>query len=198
MQARQQSIVILISGEGSNMLAIAQALRRESWPARISAVISNKAQAPGLAKAKGLGLPCELLEAIAGEVREAYDQRLLKRVLAFEPDWVVLAGFMRILSAEFVHALKNRLINIHPSLLPAFPGLNTHARALAAGVKTHGATVHWVIPALDAGPIIAQSQLDVVPDESAVELAARVQALEHALYPQALARLIFERQHEKQ
>lgn len=185
-----QRLVILISGQGSNMLALAQACRQENWPAGVVAVVSNRPQAAGLVKAREMGLRTEVLEALPGETREAYDRRLAELLGALQADWILLAGFMRILSAPFIAQFAGRIINIHPSLLPAFPGLHTHRQALAAGVTRHGATVHFVIPALDAGPIIAQASLPVLSGDDEASLATRVLALEHQLYPEAVRTLL--------
>jgi phosphoribosylglycinamide formyltransferase 1 len=185
-----QRLVVLISGGGSNMLALAQACQKEAWPAKIVAVVSNRPDAGGLPKARELGLATHVLSPGQGEQRKAYDQRLGDLIHAQQPDWLILAGFMRILSAEFVARFSGKIINIHPSLLPAFPGLHTHRRALEAKVARHGATVHFVIPELDAGPIIAQSELEVTPEDSESGLAARVLKLEHELYPKAMRMLI--------
>jgi phosphoribosylglycinamide formyltransferase 1 len=185
-----QRLVVLISGGGSNMLALARACQEEAWPAKIVCVASSRADAAGLPKAKSLGLATQVLTPSDGETRAEYDQRLGDFVGAFQPDWVVLAGFMRILSAEFVARFSGKIINIHPSLLPAFPGLHTHRRALEAKVARHGATVHFVTPELDAGPVIAQSDLEVLPEDTESGLAARVLQLEHQLYPKALRMLL--------
>jgi phosphoribosylglycinamide formyltransferase 1 len=185
-----QRLVVLISGGGSNMLALAQACRQESWPASIVGVLSNRADAGGVTKAQALGLHTEILTPNAGEARLVYDQRLADRIHALKPDWLILAGFMRILSSEFVARFSGKIINIHPSLLPAFPGLHTHRRALEAKVARHGVTVHFVIPELDAGPIIAQSSLEVLPEDTESSLAARVLQLEHQLYSKAMRMLI--------
>ncbi len=185
-----QRLVVLISGGGSNMLALAQACQKEAWPAKIVAVVSNRPDAGGLPKAQALELATHVLSPEPREPREAYDQRLGDLIQAQQPDWLILAGFMRILSADFVARFSGKIINIHPSLLPAFPGLHTHRRALEAKATRHGATVHFVIPELDAGPIIAQSELEVLPGDDESSLAARVLKLEHALYPKALRMLI--------
>ncbi len=181
-----QNLVILISGRGSNMVAIAQACRDEGWPARVAAVVAHRADAPGVSAARALGLPVEVVESAGRADREAFDAELAARIEAHRPDLVVLAGYMRILSAAFVARFAGRLVNIHPSLLPAFPGLHTHRRALAAGVKVHGATVHLVTDALDDGPILAQVAVPVLPDDDEDALAARVLRAEHRLYPAAL------------
>ena len=196
--ASMNDLVILISGGGSNMVALAQACEQRQWArrfgARIRAVISNRPQAAGLAKARDLGLTTEVLDHQAfaehAQPREAFDAALRERVLAFEPQWVVLAGFMRVLTPTFLSAFPQRVINIHPSLLPAFPGLHTHERALAAGCRVAGATVHWVTEVLDGGSIIDQAVVPVFDGDDANQLAARVLSQEHLLYPRALERVM--------
>lgn len=182
-----KNIVVLISGRGSNMIAIAQACVEQRWPARIAAVISNRADAAGLAAARSLGLPVEVEVSKGVADRDAYDEALARRVDAHRPDIVLLAGYMRILTPRFVERFAGRLVNIHPSLLPVFPGLDTHRRALDEGVKLHGATVHLVTAELDSGPIIAQAAVPVLPADTPETLAARVLEAEHRLYPQALS-----------
>ncbi len=172
-------IVILISGRGSNMRAMVEA----GLP--VAAVISNRADAAGLAYAAGQGIATAVVEHRDYATREAFDAALAQAIDGFRPDLVVLAGFMRILTAGFVLRYQGRLLNIHPSLLPAFPGLDTHARALAAGVKLHGATVHFVTAELDHGPIVIQAAVPVLPHDDEAQLAARVLAEEHRIYPQA-------------
>ena len=188
-----KNIVILISGRGSNMIAIAQACRRDRWPARIAAVISNRPQAAGLEAARGLGLATEVLDSAGRADREAFDAELAQRIDAHAPHVVVLAGYMRILSTAFVERYAGRLVNIHPSLLPSFPGLHTHRRALEAGVKAHGTTVHLVTAELDSGPILAQAVVPVVDGDDEDRLAARVLAAEHRLYPMAVRWLVEDR-----
>ena len=179
-------LVILISGRGSNMVRIAECCRDESWPAEVVAVISNRPDAAGLQSAAAMGLPTDVIDHQGFESRDAFDLALADRIEALQADLVILAGFMRILGQPFVDRFANRLVNVHPSLLPAFPGLQTHQRALDEGVKVHGASVHYVIPELDAGPIIAQAVVPVAPDDTADTLMARVQAAEHQLYPRAI------------
>ncbi len=179
-------IVVLISGRGSNMTAIAQALRDERWPARIECVIADRPHAAGLERAAACGLPTDTVDHRLHGAREAFERALAAAIDRHAPDVVVLAGFMRILGDVFVERYAGRILNIHPSLLPAFPGLSTHRRALQAGVAVHGATVHLVGSELDAGPIVAQAALAVRPDDDESRLAARVLALEHRLYPMAL------------
>jgi phosphoribosylglycinamide formyltransferase-1 len=173
-------IVILISGRGSNMEALLDA----GLP--VSAVISNRADAKGLEAAEARGIPTRVVEHRAFERREAFDAALATEIDRFAPRLIALAGFMRVLTPQFVQRYDRRLVNIHPSLLPAFPGLNTHERALAAGVKLHGCTVHFVTSELDHGPIVIQAALGVRPSDSPATLAARVLRQEHVIYPRAV------------
>ena len=186
-----KNIVILISGSGSNMSAIVRRAEQEHWEsrlgARVSAVISNKAEAGGLVFAREQGIATAVLDHKAYPSREAFDAALMAEVDRFAPALVVLAGFMRILTPGFVQHYAGRLLNIHPSLLPAFPGLHTHARALQAGCRFAGATVHEVTAELDHGPILAQAVVPVMPGDSPDTLAARVLTQEHRIYPQAVA-----------
>lgn len=181
-----KKIVVLLSGRGSNMAAIAAALREERWPAVIAGVIADRPQAQGLARAAQAGLATAVVERGAFARRDDFERALAEAIDVHRPDAVVLAGFMRVLGAAFVERYHGRLLNIHPSLLPAFPGLDTHRRALAAGVAVHGATVHFVGAEVDAGPIIAQAAVPVMPEDDEDTLAARVLASEHRLYPMAL------------
>jgi len=183
---RMKNVVILISGRGSNMEAIVHACQREGWPARIAAVVSNKADASGLAFAAAHGIPTAVVPHTDFDSREAFDAELARVIDGFAPDLVVLAGFMRILTEGFVRHYEGRLLNIHPSLLPAFPGLHTHRRAIEAGCKLAGATVHFVTPELDHGPIVAQAAVPVLPDDTEATLADRVLRHEHLVYPQAV------------
>jgi len=185
-----KSIVILISGRGSNMLEIVRRCQREKWPAKIACVISNRADAPGLQSAADLGIATAVIDHQQFESRDAFDAALRDKIDTFSPDVVVLAGFMRILTSGFVDHYDGRLINVHPSLLPAFTGLETHRRALEAGVKVHGATVHFVIAELDAGPIIAQAVVCVDDDDTPASLMTKVQQAEHQLYPAAVKWLV--------
>lgn len=178
-----KSIVILISGRGSNMQAILAA----QLPVRVAAVISNNPGAPGLEIAAAHGVATRVVDHRGYVGRDAYDAALAAEIDTFAADWVVLAGFMRILSAGFVEHYRGRLINIHPSLLPAYKGLDTHARALADGIKIHGCTVHHVTPELDSGAIIAQAAVPVLADDTPDRLAARVLRQEHLLYPATIA-----------
>jgi phosphoribosylglycinamide formyltransferase-1 len=187
-----KNIVILISGRGSNMEAIVRACASERWDARVAAVVSNRADAAGLAFARDHGIAAEVVEHRAFASREAFDAELARRIEAHAPDVVALAGFMRIVGADFVRRFEGRLVNIHPSLLPAFPGLQTHRRALEAGCKVAGASVHFVTTELDHGPIIGQAVVPVLADDSEGSLAARVLAEEHVLYPLAIRWLVEE------
>jgi phosphoribosylglycinamide formyltransferase-1 len=181
-----KNIVILISGRGSNMEAIVHAAKTEGWPAKIAAVISNKADAKGLEFAASHGIATQVVTNKAFSSRALFDAALREAIDAYQPDLVVLAGFMRILGADFVAHYENRLLNIHPSLLPSFPGLDTHLKALEFGCKVHGATVHFVTAQLDHGPIIAQAAVPVLPDDNEDSLAARVLEQEHQIYPRAI------------
>ena len=191
-----KNIVILISGGGSNMAAIVRAATRERWRdrfgAQVAVVISSRADAGGLGFAREQGLATAVIDHKAYGSRETFDSALAEVIDGFEPAWVVLAGFMRILSPGFVARYEGRLLNIHPSLLPAFPGLRTHQRALDAGCQVAGATVHQVTAELDHGPILAQAVVPVLPGDTAESLAARVLTQEHRIYPQAIARLLAE------
>lgn len=186
-----KNIVILISGGGSNMAAIVRAAERDRWAdrfgARIAAVVSNKAEAGGLALARSHGIDTAVVPHKDFASREAFDEALAKVVDGYSPALVVLAGFMRILTPGFVGRYAGRLVNIHPSLLPAFPGLHTHQRAIEAGCKVAGVTVHQVTTELDHGPILAQAVVPVLPEDTAATLAGRVLAQEHLLYPRAIA-----------
>lgn len=187
-----KNIVILISGGGSNMAAIVRAAAQERWAerfdARVAAVVSNKADAGGLAFAQAQGIATAVVSHKAFATREAFDAALAEAIDACAPALVVLAGFMRILTPGFVTHYEGRLLNIHPSLLPAFPGLDTHRRAIAEGCRVAGATVHQVTAELDHGPIVDQAVVPVLADDTAESLAARVLTQEHRLYPRAIAR----------
>ena len=185
-----KNIVILISGGGSNMKAIVRRAQQQAWEAnglaRIAAVVSNRADAGGLAFAAEQGIPTVVLSHKDFASREAYDGALMEKIDAYSPDVVVLAGFMRILTPAFTNHYARRMFNIHPSILPNFKGLHTHEQALVAGVKVHGATVHGVTAELDHGPIVMQSSVAVLPDDTADTLAARVLKTEHIIYPQVV------------
>lgn len=179
-------IVILISGRGSNMEAIVRALQQQQWPATIAAVISNRADAAGLAFAQSHGIATAVVPGREYPSREAFDAALQACVDQFSPDLVILAGFMRILTPAFVAHYEGRMLNIHPSLLPSFTGLDTHRRALESGVRVHGATVHYVTAELDHGPIVLQAAVPVLPDDTEETLSGRVLAQEHIIYPRAV------------
>ena len=179
-------IVILISGRGSNMEAIVQRCTEQGWPAQVVAVVSNRPAAAGLQFAQAHGIDTAVVDHKSFAQREDFDTELARVIDGFSPDLVVLAGFMRILGAAFVQRYSGRFLNIHPSLLPAFPGLHTHQRALDAGCKAVGATVHLVTADLDHGPIVMQSVVPVRFGDDANSLAARVLATEHVIYPQSV------------
>jgi phosphoribosylglycinamide formyltransferase-1 len=185
-----KQIVVLISGRGSNLEAIVQACREQQWDARVAAVISNRRDAAGLAFARQSGLNCEVVDHTGFACREDFDAQLARTLEAYAPDVVALAGFMRILTDGFVRQFEGRLVNVHPSLLPAFTGLNTHQRAIEAGCKVAGATAHFVRATLDHGPIIAQATVPVLSTDTPQTLAARVLAQEHVLYPRVLRWLV--------
>jgi phosphoribosylglycinamide formyltransferase-1 len=181
-----QRIVILISGRGSNMEAIVRACATDTWPARIAAVIADRTEAAGLHFAAANGISTAIVDFRQFARRDDFDAELQRAVDAHEPDLVVLAGFMRVLGHAFVSHFAGRLLNIHPSLLPAFPGLHTHRRAIAAGCRLAGATVHFVTPELDHGPIVIQSAVPVRSEDTEATLAARILMTEHRIYPLAL------------
>lgn len=183
-------LVILISGRGSNMQSIVDACRNENWPARVVAVIANKPDAPGLAWAAEQGIATAAVPHRDYPSREAFDAALAREIDRHDPHYVLLAGFMRVLTTGFVAGYAGRLVNIHPSLLPAFPGLHTHAQALAVGVQAHGCTVHFVTPVLDHGPILAQGVVPVQADDTPEDLANRVLQIEHRVYPAAVRWLV--------
>jgi phosphoribosylglycinamide formyltransferase-1 len=186
MTARRRT-AILISGRGSNMTALIDAARAADYPAEISLVFSNKADAGGLQRARAAGIATEAIDSKTfGKDREAFERALHAVLERHNIEIVCLAGFMRLLTPWFVHQWHGRMINIHPALLPAYPGLHTHERALADGATTHGATVHFVVPEMDAGPIIAQGSVPVKAGETSDALAARVLSVEHVIFPAAL------------
>ncbi len=181
-----QRIVILVSGRGSNARAIVQQCTAQGWPARVVAVVANRPGAAALDFAVQQGIATAVVDHTLHASREAFDAELARVIDGFAPDLVVLAGFMRILTDGFVAHYAGRLLNVHPSLLPAFAGLHTHRRAIEAGCKLAGATVHFVTPTLDHGPIVAQAAVPVLQGDTPESLAARVLAAEHVLYPQAV------------
>ncbi|KVA75268.1 phosphoribosylglycinamide formyltransferase [Burkholderia ubonensis] len=181
-----KKLVILISGRGSNMEAIVRACAQERWPAEIAAVIANRPDAAGLAFAASHGIATAVVDHRSFDGRDSFDAALADEIDRFAPDLVILAGFMRILTPAFVRRYEGRMLNIHPSLLPSFKGIHTHQAALDAGCALHGATVHFVIPELDSGAIVAQGAVPVRAGDDAAALAQRVLAVEHVLYPRAV------------
>lgn len=184
--AQRLAIVVLISGRGSNLQAIMDAIRQHDWPVDIRAVISNRPDAYGLVRAQEAGITTHVVDHTLFPRRREFDLALQRLIDEYRPELVVLAGFMRILTPEFVQHFQGRLINIHPSLLPAFTGLDTHARALAAGVQEHGATVHFVTETLDEGPLIIRAAVPVLPGDDAAALEKRVLQQEYRIYPLAI------------
>ena len=191
-----KNIVILISGAGSNMAAIVRCAQREDWrttrDAQVAAVVSNRADAGGLVFAREQGVACEVIDHKGFSSREVFDAELAAAIDRHQPALVVLAGFMRILTPGFVQRYPGRLLNIHPSLLPAFPGLHTHQRAIDMGCRFAGTTVHQVTAELDHGPILEQAVVPVLPQDTAGTLAARVLTQEHLIYPRAIAALLLD------
>ncbi len=180
------NVVVLISGSGSNLQALIDSVAHDGNPARIAAVVCNRADAYGLERARLAGIATELLDHKQFEGREAFDAALIQTIDAYQPDLVVLAGFMRILSSGFVQHYSGRLLNIHPSLLPRHKGLHTHQRALEAGDSEHGCSVHFVTEELDGGPLVVQAVLPVLADDTVDSLARRVHQQEHRIYPLAV------------
>ncbi len=181
------SVVVLISGSGSNLQAIIDACKNQSINASISAVISNRPDASGLERAKKSNIPAHYIDHTEFPDRESFDTALAEIIDQYQPELIILAGFMRILSASFIRRFSGQTLNIHPSLLPKFPGLNTHTRAIDAGETQHGCTVHFVTEALDGGPLIAYSELNINIDDTAESLAKRVLTMEHNLYPKVIS-----------
>jgi len=188
--AAMKNIVILISGRGSNMQSIVAAAKSQNWPARIAAVISNRVDAEGLQYASQHHIPTAVVVSKDYASREAFDASLQNQVESFAPDLIVLAGFMRILTPDFVNHFAGRMINIHPSLLPKFKGLHTHRQALDAGDTEHGASVHLVTPELDHGPVLGQAVVPVLPGDTEESLAKRVLEQEHILYPSVIKKIV--------
>ncbi|HVV61237.1 MAG TPA: phosphoribosylglycinamide formyltransferase [Pseudolabrys sp.] len=183
----RKRVAVLISGRGSNMTALIEAAKAKDYPAEIALVISNRPDAAGLATARGAGIATEVIDhKTFGKDRDAFERALQDTLEKHRIDVVCLAGFMRLLTGAFVARWEGRMLNIHPALLPAFKGLDTHKRALEAGAKTHGATVHFVVPEMDSGPIVIQAAVPVLGDDTEETLAARVLAQEHRIYPLAL------------
>lgn len=186
---RRRRVGVLISGGGSNMAALVAAASDPAYPAEIVAVVSNRADAGGLAKAEAAGIPARVVDHKAFSSRESFERAVVAELEAHDVEIVALAGFMRLLTPWFIDRWRDRLINIHPALLPSYKGLHTHARALADGVKIVGCTVHFVRPEMDVGPIIVQAAVPVADDDTPESLAARVLVQEHRIYPLALARV---------
>ncbi len=191
MSETRKRAVIFISGTGSNMMSLIKAAQAPDYAAEIVGVISDRAEAAGLAKAQAEGIPAFAIPRVDFKSKEAHEAAILERLDELQPDIICLAGYMRLLTGDFIKRYKGRIINIHPSLLPLFPGLNTHQRALDAGMKIVGCTVHFVTEGMDEGPVIGQGSVAVLVDDNAQTLAARVLTIEHQLYPLAL-RLIAE------
>ncbi|MCD6025932.1 MAG: phosphoribosylglycinamide formyltransferase [Solimicrobium sp.] len=185
-----KNIVILISGRGSNMQSIVAAAKTQKWPAQIAAVISNRADAEGLIFAAEQGIPTSVVVSKNYLSREKFEAALQEKIDQFSPDLIVLAGFMRILTARFVQHYASRIVNIHPSLLPRFPGLHTHRQALESGESEHGATVHIVTAELDHGPILGQVRVPILPNDTEASLANRVLNQEHVLYPHVIRQIL--------
>ncbi|MCB8836611.1 phosphoribosylglycinamide formyltransferase [Aurantimonas sp. VKM B-3413] len=185
-QTRRKRIVVLISGRGSNMSALIAACMDPAFPGQIVGVLSNRPDAPGLDTARRYDIPAFAIDQKAYQGRAAHEAAVLERLDALKPDVICLAGYMRLLSDGFVRRYAGRMINIHPSLLPLFPGLDTHARALHAGMRVHGCTVHFVTERMDEGPIIAQAAIAIEPGDTPDTLAERLLRAEHRLYPHAL------------
>jgi phosphoribosylglycinamide formyltransferase-1 len=190
--AGKKRVAVLISGRGSNMVALIEAAKVEDYPAEIVLVVSNRPDAAGLARAREAGIETAIIDHLQfGEDRGSFEQALDAQLQQHHTDLVCLAGFMRLLTPSFVRLWSGRMLNIHPALLPQFKGLHTHRRALEAGVERHGATVHFVVPEMDSGPIVAQESVPVLEDDTEETLARRVLEVEHRIYPQAL-RLVAE------
>ena len=188
-----KSIVVLVSGNGSNLQAIIDACEDKITTGRVSAVFSNKATAYGLERAKNAGSAAHSLYPNSFDTRDAFDRELMKQIDEYKPDVIVLAGYMRILSGEFVRHYMGRMINIHPSLLPKYPGLNTYQRAIHAGDEEHGTSVHFVTEQLDGGPVILQAKVPIFEDDTVETLTKRVQVQEHNIYPLVVQWLVEER-----
>ncbi len=182
----RKRVAILISGRGSNMVALIKAAKAKNYPAEIVLVISNRPEAKGLELAQAEGIPTAVIDHKAFSSREEFDAAIDRELKTAKIDIVCLAGFMRVLTDCFVERWRGRMLNIHPSLLPAFKGTDTHRHALLAKAETHGATVHFVVPELDSGPIVMQAEVPVLPDDTEEKLAARVLKVEHRIYPAAL------------
>ncbi len=185
-----KSLVVLLSGNGSNLQAIIDRIAQENWPLKIAAVISDKPNAYGLIRAQQANIPTHVFPSKLYPGMCEYHQALQDCIGAYQPDLIVLAGYMRILAPEFVNHFAGKIINIHPSLLPAYKGLHTHERVLEAHEKYHGTSIHIVTADLDDGPLLAQERIEIAPDDTAETLKAKVQALEHRLYPEVIYRQV--------
>ncbi len=185
----KKRVAVLISGRGSNMMSLVEAADSSDYPAEIVSVISNRPQAPGLEWAAGRGIPTAAIDHTAFKTRDEFDAELDRTLTQAEPDIIACAGFMRLMTPSFVMKWQDRMINIHPSLLPLFKGLHTHQRAIDAGMRISGCTVHAVRPEMDEGPILGQAAVPILPQDTAETLAARILTAEHKLYPQVLALL---------
>jgi phosphoribosylglycinamide formyltransferase 1 len=186
----KKRVAVLISGRGSNMLALIEAAKAEDYPAQIVLVLSNRPEAPGLARAREVGIATAVVDhRLFGADREAFERALDEALRQYQVELICLAGFMRLFTSWFIGRWRGRILNIHPALLPEFRGLDTHRRALEAGVKQHGATVHFVVEETDAGPIIGQQSVPVLDGDTEATLAARVLEVEHRLYPDALRKV---------
>lgn len=191
MTQPRKRVVVFISGGGSNMVALAKACATPDFPAEIVAVFSDKADAGGLAKAEALGIPTAVFERRAYASKDLHEAAILEALAEIQPDIICLAGYMRLLSAHFIRPYEGRMLNIHPSLLPLFPGLHTHQRAIDAGMAEAGCTVHIVTEGMDEGPVVAQARVPVLPGDTAETLAARVLVEEHRLYAEALKKMVY-------
>lgn len=186
---KKLKLAVLISGRGSNMAAIHKASQDPDFPAEISLILSHRPKSDGLIYAKNHNIPCEVLDHTTFSSREDFEEALHNHIKPYEPDLIILAGFMRILNPPFIEKWRDRILNIHPSLLPDYKGLNTHARAIDDGQKEAGCTVHYVVPELDSGPTIVQKRVPILPDDTPQTLAERVLAQEHIAYPDAIKRV---------
>lgn len=186
MSVARKRVVVFISGGGSNMVSLARACEAEDFPAEIVAVIADKVDAGGLAKAEAMGIETHVFERKAFDSKAAHEAAILDALSTLKPDILCLAGYMRLVSADFIRPFEGRMLNIHPSLLPLYPGLHTHQRAIDAGDTEAGCTVHLVTEGMDEGPVLAQARVPVLPGDTAETLAARVLVEEHKLYPQVL------------
>lgn len=189
MTAGRKRVVVFISGSGSNMVALAEAAQAADYPAEIVGVISDKPDAGGLSKARAMGIPAFAFQRRDYDGKAAHEAAILEKLVDLKPDYICLAGYMRLLSGDFIHHYEGRILNIHPSLLPLFPGLHTHARAIEAGMRVAGCTVHLVTEGMDEGPILGQAAVPIIAGDTAETLAARVLRQEHRIYREVLRRV---------